>query len=160
MEDHGHGVGDGQPADPERDGDGARVVKQRPPQQIVRGVVVLQHHNIYPQAAVVHQRVGSAAMKLIYKPLGVIAALIGGRIGDKVFRRLWAWTAGGDPPELWDEDVGIATVVAARSLEAALIAGFGSVTKRLSMRLYRHLTGVWPGAKPPEPEDGTDDEAP
>lgn len=99
------------------------------------------------------QRVGSAPMKLLYKPFGIIAGVIGSKIGQSVFKSLWAKLDGGPPPKPEIEAASLPKVVAANALEAATLAGVGAAADTLSRRWFQYLTGIWPG-----PKDKADEE--
>ena len=90
-------------------------------------------------------------MKVLYKPFGIIAGIIGARVGQSAFRAVWSKLDTGEPPKQTTEDASLSKVVAASALEAATLAGVGSAVDRLSMRWFHHLTGIWPGDKPEEP---------
>ena len=90
-------------------------------------------------------------MKLLYKPFGIIAGIIGARVGQSAFRTVWSKLDAGEPPRPKTEDASLSKVVAASALEAATLAGVGSAIDRLSMLWFHYLTGIWPGDKPEEP---------
>ena len=91
-------------------------------------------------------------MKLLYKPFGIIAGIIGARVGQSVFKALWSKLDDGDPPKPATEDASLPMVVAASALEAATLTGVATAIDRMSMRWFHYLTGIWPGDKPEEPE--------
>lgn len=93
-------------------------------------------------------------MKLLYKPFGIIAGIIGAKIGQSVFNALWAKLDGGPPPRPDLEQASLPKIAAANALEAATLAGVGAVADTLSRRWFHYLTGIWPGAKEPEEADG------
>jgi hypothetical protein len=87
-------------------------------------------------------------MKLLYKPFGIIAGVVGAKAGQKLFDRVWARLDGGPPPGPKAPDASLGRVVAAQALQAASLAGAGAAADRLGMRWFRYLTGIWPGDKP------------
>jgi Protein of unknown function (DUF4235) len=87
-------------------------------------------------------------MKLLYKPFGIIAGVIGAKAGQKLFDRVWARVDGGPPPGPKAPDASLGRVVAAQALQAASLAGAGAAADRLGMRWFHYLTGIWPGDKP------------
>jgi enolase len=91
-------------------------------------------------------------MKLLYKPFGIIAAVIGAKAGQKLFDRVWARVDGGPPPGPKAPDASLGRVVAAQALQAASLAAAGAATDRLGMRWFHYLTGIWPGDKPEAPD--------
>jgi hypothetical protein len=86
-------------------------------------------------------------MKILYKPFGIIAALIGGRIATAIFKAVWARIDEEEPPKPTTEDASFPKVVGAAVLEAATMAGVGAVVERGGARAFHHLTGIWPGDK-------------
>jgi hypothetical protein len=99
-------------------------------------------------------------MKLLYKPFGIIAGVIGAKLGQSIFKTLWARIDGGEPPAPKTEDASLAKVVTAQALQAATLAGAGAAVDRLSMRWFHYLTGIWPGDKPARESDGDAEPAP
>ncbi|MBV9603877.1 MAG: DUF4235 domain-containing protein [Solirubrobacterales bacterium] len=89
-------------------------------------------------------------MKILYKPFGIIASLIGARIAAAIFKTLWARIDAEDPPKPTTEDASFPKVVGAAVLEAATSAGVGAAVDRAGARAFHHLTGIWPGDKQAE----------
>ncbi len=89
-------------------------------------------------------------MKLLYKPFGIIAGVIGAKIGQSVFKALWARVDNAPPPKPELEQAPLPKVVAASALEAATLAGVGAAADTLSRRWFQYLTGFWPGPKEAE----------
>jgi Protein of unknown function (DUF4235) len=89
-------------------------------------------------------------MKILYKPFGIIASLIGARIANSVFKVLWSRIDKEAPPSPTTADVSFPKVVGAAALEAATMAAIGAAVDRASARTFHHLTGIWPG-EPREP---------
>jgi Protein of unknown function (DUF4235) len=84
-------------------------------------------------------------MKVLYKPFGVIAGVIGAKIGHQLFRAVWARLDTDEPPEPTRREASTGKVVAAAALEAAAVSGAKSVTTRASAQSFHYLTGFWPG---------------
>jgi Protein of unknown function (DUF4235) len=84
-------------------------------------------------------------MKLLYKPFGIIASLIGARIAAAIFKAVWARFDDEDPPKPTTEVATFPKVVGAAVLEAATSAGVGAAVDRAGARAFHHLTGIWPG---------------
>lgn len=83
-------------------------------------------------------------MKLLYKPFGIIAAVLGARAGKRAFRMLWAALSNEPKPAPGEPHAPLGRVVAASALEAATLAAVGAATKVLSARIFHHFVGVWP----------------
>ena len=90
-------------------------------------------------------------MKILYKPFGIIASLIGAKIANAVFKSLWTRIDEEDPPKPTTAEASFPKVVGAAALEAATMAAIGAAVDRASARTFHHLTGIWPGERP-QPE--------
>jgi hypothetical protein len=84
-------------------------------------------------------------MKVLYKPFAVIAGIIGAKLGQRLFRVLWAKLDSGEPPKPTLREASTGKVVAAAALEAAVHSGAKAATTRASARSFHYLTGFWPG---------------
>jgi hypothetical protein len=91
-------------------------------------------------------------MKILYKPFGILAGLIGARVARAIFTAVWARIDEEDPPKPTTEEASFPKVVAAAALEAATMASIGAVVDRAGARAFHHLTGFWPGEKHAEDE--------
>jgi hypothetical protein len=87
-------------------------------------------------------------MKFLYKPLGIIAGVIAGKIAQSIFTALWSNIDDAKPPEPTAPNAGFSKVIAAKTLEAAITAGVGAAADRASAKAFHHLTGAWPGEDP------------
>jgi hypothetical protein len=96
-------------------------------------------------------------LKLLYKPFGLISAVIGAKLGQSVFKQLWAQIERTKPPKPTTDEATTAKVVGAAALEAATLAGVGAIVDRFTARAFHHLTGVWPGERRPEPAEPEDE---
>lgn len=92
-------------------------------------------------------------MRLLYKPLALIAGLIARMLGRSTFRSVWARVDDAPPPEPLTGEGSMAKLVGARALQAGVMAAAAAVVERLSARLFHHLIGIWP-KKLPDPDDG------
>ena len=92
-------------------------------------------------------------MKLLYKPLSLIAGFIAARLGKAIFKGLWARVdAQREPPEPTAPEASFPKVIGAAALEAATMATVAAAADRAAAEAFHHLTGVWPG-KPAERRD-------
>jgi predicted DNA-binding transcriptional regulator YafY len=89
-------------------------------------------------------------MKILYKPFGLIAGLIGAKLGQSAFKALWSKLDQDEPPDATTEDASLAKVVGAKALEAATVAGVAAAVNRASARSFQYLFGIWPGAESAE----------
>lgn len=92
-------------------------------------------------------------MKLLYKPFALIAGIIGAKLGQSIFKGVWAKLDGSEPPKETTEDVSLGKVAGAKALEAATLAGTAAVVDRASRRSFQWLFGVFPGEKKKDEQD-------
>jgi hypothetical protein len=84
-------------------------------------------------------------MRILYKPFALIAAAIGARLGQSIFKNVWARIDPAEPPRPASAEASLPKVVGAAVLEAATTAGVAAAVDRASMRAFHYLTGIWPG---------------
>ncbi len=84
-------------------------------------------------------------MKIFYKPFGVIAGVIGAKVGQRVFAGVWGRLDALAPPEPTAGDAPLPQVVAAAALEAATMAAIGALVDRGAASTFHYLFGAWPG---------------
>jgi len=89
-------------------------------------------------------------MKILYKPFGIIAGLIGARIATALFKAIWARIDEEAPPKPTTAEASFPKVVGAAVLEAGTMAGVGAAVERGGARAFHHLTGFWPGDRKEE----------
>ncbi len=94
-------------------------------------------------------------MKLLYKPLAIIAGLITKRLSQSVFKSIWARIDDEPPPVPGTGEGSIAVVVGAQALQGAVAFATAAAVNRTAARLFHHLIGAWP-EKQPEHEPDTD----
>jgi hypothetical protein len=87
-------------------------------------------------------------MRFLYKPFGLVASIAGAKLGQSVFKTVWARIDESEPPKPKTEEAPLGKVVIASALEAAMLAGVGAAVDRVAMRGFRYLTGIWPGDRP------------
>ncbi len=86
-------------------------------------------------------------MKLLYKPFGLIAGIVGKRLGRRLFAALWGRIDGAEPPAPTAERAGLRRAVGAAALQAATLAAARTAADRAGRRSFAHLFGVWPGER-------------
>ncbi len=91
-------------------------------------------------------------LRLLYKPFAIIGAILAGKIGQSVFRKIWAKIDDAPPPKPGSGQGSTLKVVTAEALQAGVMAGTAAAVDRTFARFYHHLIGIWP-KKPVKPED-------
>ncbi|WP_354698651.1 hypothetical protein DSM112329_04339 [Paraconexibacter sp. AEG42_29] len=87
-------------------------------------------------------------VKLLYKPFGILLAVVTGRIAGAVFDAVWARLdrkGDGSVPAPTQKGVSTGRAVAATAVQAATYAGTKTAVDRFGVRVFHHLTGLWAG---------------
>jgi hypothetical protein len=91
-------------------------------------------------------------MRFLYKPFAIIAGLFAARIGQSIFKTVWAQLDDEPPPIPAAGQASLGKVVGAQALEGAVMAATAAAVDGALARAFHHFLGGWPH-KPPEPED-------
>ncbi|HTW12094.1 MAG TPA: DUF4235 domain-containing protein [Solirubrobacteraceae bacterium] len=91
-------------------------------------------------------------MKLLYKPFGLIAGILGGIAGKKTYKAIWSGVSDEPAPKPGEPEASLVQVVLSAALKGATLAGVGAAFKVLSARAFHHLIGAWP-EKPAKAEE-------
>lgn len=89
-------------------------------------------------------------MKLLYKPFGLAAGIVGGLIARRLFTAVWGAIDDQEPPEAKTERASWTRVVAAAAIQGATFSATRAVVDRTGARAFEHLFGVWPGERDPD----------
>jgi hypothetical protein len=92
-------------------------------------------------------------MKILYKPFGIIAKMIGARLARRVFEAVWHTIDSRAPPKASTEHTTLPKVVGAAVIEAATTAATRATVDRASLKWFHFLTGIWAGEKDPPAAD-------
>ncbi len=95
-------------------------------------------------------RVGFGAMKLLYKPFGIVAGIFGGMLARRIFDALWARIDDAAPPRATTERASLPRIVGAAALQGATFAATRAAVDRAGARTFQHLFGMWPGERRPD----------
>jgi Protein of unknown function (DUF4235) len=88
--------------------------------------------------------------KLIFRPVSIVAGLVAGLIGKKLFQGLWGVVDDEQPPKPEERPVPIGKLVLALALEGALFRLVKGLAEHGSRYAFSRLTGSWPGESPPD----------
>jgi hypothetical protein len=92
-------------------------------------------------------------MGLIYKPVGIVLGILAGLLGRRIFDFVWTKVDDEEPPEPTTEETTWQRVLAAAAVQGVIFRITRFVVDRYGAIGWRHLTGVWPGEKRPDPDD-------
>jgi len=83
--------------------------------------------------------------KILFTPFRVVAGILAGLVGKKAFERLWSAFDDERAPDPKNRQVKWQKLVAALLLEGAIFRAVRGLFDHGSRRLFRRLTGRWPG---------------
>jgi hypothetical protein len=85
-------------------------------------------------------------IKVLYKPVSMVAGVLGGMIAGAIFKQVWKLAAGEEEaPTATDIRRGWPEVLLAAALQGAIFALVKAALDRGAAEGTRKLTGVWPG---------------
>ncbi len=83
-------------------------------------------------------------MKVLYMPARLVARLLGGIAGRKLYAGVWARISDTPQPPASAADQRLWQVAAGAALKGAIAAGTIAVADQLAARVFHHLLGAWP----------------
>jgi len=89
-------------------------------------------------------------MKLLYKPFGLIAGIVGGLLARRLFTAVWGAIDDAEPPEAKTERASWPRVLLAATVQGATFSATRAAVDRAGARTFEHLFGVWPGERDPD----------
>jgi len=90
--------------------------------------------------------------KMVYKPVDLVADLMGGLLASLIFRRVWSIIEhGDDAPRPTDRERGWREILLAAGLQGTIFALIKAVIDRGAAEGTRKLTGTWPGDEGQQP---------
>jgi hypothetical protein len=92
-------------------------------------------------------------MSLIYKPFGFALGILAGLLGRRLFDYTWQKIDEEDPPKGTTEEATWPKVLGAAALQGVIFQTVRVIVNRYGAMGWRHLTGVWPGERRPDPDD-------
>jgi Protein of unknown function (DUF4235) len=88
------------------------------------------------------------ALRLMYKPIGMIGGVVGGLLASMAFSRIWRAIAGkGEVPEVTDKSQSWADILPAAALHGIVFGVVKAVVDRLNAKQFERETGFWPGKR-------------
>jgi hypothetical protein len=89
-------------------------------------------------------------MKLLYKPFGLLAGIVGGLLARRLFTVVWGAIDDEEPPEPTTERASWPRVVGAAAIQGATFSAVRAAVDRGGARAFQHLFGIWPGERDPD----------
>ena len=91
-------------------------------------------------------------MKLLFTPFSIIAGLLAGFAGKKIFEQVWGVIDDEEPPESEHRDATWTKVIIAAALQGAIFRATKEAVDRGARTAFANATGTWPGEERPEQE--------
>jgi len=91
-------------------------------------------------------------MKFLFLPFSILAGLLAGLIGRKVFDQVWGIFDEEEPPDSKHLEISWGKLLLAAAVQGAIFRAVKEATDHGSRRAFMTLTGTWPGDERPEPE--------
>jgi Protein of unknown function (DUF4235) len=85
--------------------------------------------------------------KLVFRPVSIVAGLLAGLAGKKLFRGLWRIVDRDEPPKPEQRPAPLALLALALAMEGALFRLVKGLAEHGSRRAFSRLTGKWPGER-------------
>jgi hypothetical protein len=85
--------------------------------------------------------------KLIFRPVSIVAGLLAGLVGKKLFQGLWRVLDKQEPPKPEERAVAIGMLALALAMEGALFRLVKGLAEHGSRHAFSQLTGSWPGER-------------
>ena len=99
----------------------------------------------------------AAMLKLLYKPVAIVAGIVGGLLSGLIFNRVWKIVGrGSDAPAPLDSERGWGEILLAAGLQGAIYALVKTAVDRGAAEWTRKKTGIWPGGTLQQPDKSPD----
>jgi hypothetical protein len=95
-----------------------------------------------------HEKSSSTSAKILYRPWGLVASLLGGLIAAQIFQQLWKRLdpeSPEDPPKPLQSEYRLPKVLLAALVQGALFSVIKALINRGGARAFERWTGEWPG---------------
>jgi hypothetical protein len=84
-------------------------------------------------------------LKVLYKPLSMLASVVGGLAATAAFRKVWKLLSGeDDAPDPGDRERNWREVVTAAAVQGAVFGGVQAAVDRTAAKGFEKATGRWP----------------
>ena len=90
----------------------------------------------------------SKAAKILYRPWGLVASLVGGLLAGQIFQQVWKRLdpqGSDDPPTPLQSEYRLPKILVAALLQGAIFSAVRALINRGGARLFERWTGEWPG---------------
>ncbi len=93
-----------------------------------------------------------ALVTIIYKPIGIVAGILAGLVGSKIFKFVWGKIDEEDPPKANTEWATWSKLLTAAAIQGVIFKVVRTIVDRQTAKGFAGLTGFWPGERAPDPK--------
>jgi hypothetical protein len=90
--------------------------------------------------------------RVLFAPVSIVAGLIAGLAGRKLFESAWGLIDDEEPPDAEHRRIEWPKLIAALVIEGAIFRLVKGLVDHGARSGFARSTGVWPGEEAPEPE--------
>lgn len=94
------------------------------------------------------EKKSSTSAKILYRPWGLVASLLGGLIAGQIFQQVWKRLdpdSPDDPPTPLQSEFNLPKILVAAAVQGAIFTVVRALINRGGARLFERWTGEWPG---------------
>ncbi len=94
------------------------------------------------------EKQSSKTAKILYRPWGLVASMVGGLIAGQVFQKVWQRLdpdSPDDPPKPLQSEHRLRKILAAALMQGAIFSVVRAAINRGGARVFERWTGQWPG---------------
>lgn len=94
------------------------------------------------------EKKSSTSAKVLYRPWGLLASLLGGLIAGQIFQQLWRRLdpdSPEDPPRPLQSEYRLPKILLAALVQGAIFSVVKALINRGGARAFERWTGEWPG---------------
>ena len=95
-----------------------------------------------------NEKHSTKSAKILYRPWGLVASLLGGLIAGQIFQQVWKQLdpdSSEDPPKPLESEYRLRKILLAAAIQGAIFTVVRALINRGGARVFERWTGEWPG---------------